>query len=207
MAASSLISQHGFGGLSMRMLAKEVGLTAPTLYGYFPSKAAVVEALAIEKVAIMRDFLLREAGDAEPGIPRLMAYARGYRRLALTWWAFYHMLLERPDSVAGEIVTQDEGTGRDLIRTVAEDVQAAIDQGVLGPVEPEQTILALWVTAHGFVSLELAGCPPFAALSAEEREAAYLQQMYAMLHGMATSASAVATGAPAALDPRQRLRF
>jgi AcrR family transcriptional regulator len=131
MAASTLISRHGLGGLSMRMLANEVGLTAPTLYGYFSSKEAVVAALTAEKVAIMRDYLLREAARTEPGLPRLMAFAKGYRRLALTGADFYHMFIGRTGSLAREIAiaAADESEGFDLIRTVAVDVQEAIDRG------------------------------------------------------------------------------
>jgi AcrR family transcriptional regulator len=188
MAASTLISQHGLGGLSMRMLAREVGLTAPTLYGYFSSKDAVVQALTADRVAIMRDYLQQEVADAEPGMPSLLAIVRGYRRLALNSADFYHMIIERTGPLAEGLAVGDGAQGIDLIRTVAVDVQVAIDRGELAPVDPEQTILALWVTAHGYVSLELAGSPPIMAHSEEDREQTYLQYIRAMLRGLEATA-------------------
>jgi AcrR family transcriptional regulator len=44
-AAWALIRQHGLAGLSMRDLAARVGLRAPSLYQYFPSKDAIYDAL------------------------------------------------------------------------------------------------------------------------------------------------------------------
>jgi AcrR family transcriptional regulator len=198
MAASALISRNGLVGLSMRVLAREVGLTAPTLYGYFPSKEAVVEALTVEKITIVREYLLRAVSDVEPGLARLLAYARAYRRLALSSADFYHMIMERTGPLAGAIATDegDEPEGHDLIRTVAEEIRHAVDKGELGPVDPEQVILSVWVTAHGYVSLELAGCPPVAFRSDEEREAAYLSSIEAMLRGLEVTSGATAIAHP-----------
>jgi AcrR family transcriptional regulator len=37
-----LIAEHGVAGASLRMLAKELGMSQPSLYHYFPSKDALV---------------------------------------------------------------------------------------------------------------------------------------------------------------------
>ena len=44
-AARELYEEKGIQGLSMRMIASRVGLPTMTLYGYFPSKMAIVRAL------------------------------------------------------------------------------------------------------------------------------------------------------------------
>lgn len=43
--ALRLFSEHGVEGASLRELARRVGLTQPSLYHYFPSKEALVEAI------------------------------------------------------------------------------------------------------------------------------------------------------------------
>jgi AcrR family transcriptional regulator len=40
--ALALISEHGIAGASLRKLAKELGMSQPSLYHYFPSKDALV---------------------------------------------------------------------------------------------------------------------------------------------------------------------
>src|SRR6266704_5325716 len=44
--AIQLADRHGLGGLSMRRLADELGITAMSLYGYVPSKAELLDVMA-----------------------------------------------------------------------------------------------------------------------------------------------------------------
>jgi TetR/AcrR family transcriptional repressor of nem operon len=45
-AATRIAQAHGYGGLSVRALAEEVGIKAPSLYHHFPSKADLAAAVA-----------------------------------------------------------------------------------------------------------------------------------------------------------------
>ncbi len=47
-AALELFAQHGFGGASMRELARRVGIRESSLYNHFPGKAAILEAIMRE---------------------------------------------------------------------------------------------------------------------------------------------------------------
>ena len=44
--AIELADRDGLGGLSMRRLAEELGITAMSLYGYVPSKAELLDVMA-----------------------------------------------------------------------------------------------------------------------------------------------------------------
>ena len=44
-AATLLLGERGYQGMSMRVLAQELGLSAPSLYHHFPSKAALLFAV------------------------------------------------------------------------------------------------------------------------------------------------------------------
>lgn len=44
-AAWELVREHGLAGLSLRDLARKVGMQAPSLYGYFPAKNAIYDAM------------------------------------------------------------------------------------------------------------------------------------------------------------------
>lgn len=46
--ALNLFAQHGFGGTSIRELARRVGLRESSLYNHFPGKAAILEAIMSE---------------------------------------------------------------------------------------------------------------------------------------------------------------
>lgn len=44
-AAKELAAEHGLAGISLRDLARRLGMAAPSLYGYFTSKTALYDAL------------------------------------------------------------------------------------------------------------------------------------------------------------------
>ena len=44
-AARTLFLKHGLRGTSMEAIAREAGIAKPTLYAYFPDKAAIFSAL------------------------------------------------------------------------------------------------------------------------------------------------------------------
>lgn len=71
-AAVRLIARHGFEAMTMRRLAEEIGLGAPALYRYFPTKQALLHDLLLGHM----DELLAAWADA-----RLPDYRSGAERL------------------------------------------------------------------------------------------------------------------------------
>lgn len=62
-AAQRLFSARGFRGTTMEAIASEVGMSKVTVYGYFPDKSSVFEAVAQHVAEAMRTSF-REALDA-----------------------------------------------------------------------------------------------------------------------------------------------
>ena len=61
-SALELVAEHGVTGASLRMLAKRLGMSQPSLYHYFPSKDALVSAV----VEYCADKMLAAALDLPP---------------------------------------------------------------------------------------------------------------------------------------------
>lgn len=84
-AAQSLILKHGLRGTSMEAIARDAGIAKPTLYAYFPDKAAVFAALIERMIAGWRgdiETALAGEGDAAQRIAAAMtAKYRAVRRL------------------------------------------------------------------------------------------------------------------------------
>lgn len=53
-AADRLLTEHGYDGMNMNMLAKEAGYSKATVYVYFESKDEIVCALCIDRLTLMR---------------------------------------------------------------------------------------------------------------------------------------------------------
>ncbi|MBP7701083.1 MAG: TetR/AcrR family transcriptional regulator [Phenylobacterium sp.] len=77
-AARELFAAEGVAGLSVRAIAKRAGMPAMTLYGYFPSKTAIVRALWSEAFApLFVELDAAEAAETEPAA-RLRKVAQAF---------------------------------------------------------------------------------------------------------------------------------
>ncbi|MCK9248025.1 MAG: TetR/AcrR family transcriptional regulator [Solirubrobacteraceae bacterium] len=78
--ASAIVTEDGFGALSMRRLADRCGVGAMTLYGYVRTKDELVAALAARR---MEGIEIPAADDGATWQDRVAAIARGVRRVLL----------------------------------------------------------------------------------------------------------------------------
>lgn len=84
-AAERHIAEHGPAALSLRAVARDLGMTVQALYHYFPNRDDLVTAL-IEKAyddlaAAVQDAV--DAGTDDPDLPRLVVATEGYRNWAV----------------------------------------------------------------------------------------------------------------------------
>jgi AcrR family transcriptional regulator len=130
-AAWALAREHGLAGLSLRDVAKAVGMQPPSLYGYFASKAAIYDAMFADGY---RQLL---AVRAELPIPRKVAdFKAGCR----TWFAFsiedpvrYQLLFQRtipgfePSEASMALATRALTWARDALSAIGVDHPRALD--------------------------------------------------------------------------------
>ncbi len=78
-AARQLVVRHGPTAISLRAIGRELGMSAPALYRYFPSLEALVMAVCSDVYDELRD-AVTAAGQATTGpAEQLLAMARGFR--------------------------------------------------------------------------------------------------------------------------------
>ncbi len=144
--ARDLLEREGADALTMRRLADEVGIRAPSLYKHLPNKAAVELAIVVtgfEDAAAV--FEAATHGAADP----LAAFIEAYRAFALAHPHMYRLMTERP------LPREQLPAGLEA-RTAAPLVRAA--------GSPERA-RAAWAFIHGMVILELNGRFPADALT------------------------------------------
>ncbi|WP_037825257.1 TetR/AcrR family transcriptional regulator [Streptomyces sp. NRRL B-1347] len=97
-AAEAQLSEHGPAALSLRAVARSLGMTVQALYHYFPSRDDLVTALIAKTyddlAAAMQDGL--DAAADEPGAPRLVAVAGAYRQWAIDHPERFQLLYGTP---------------------------------------------------------------------------------------------------------------
>ncbi len=192
------ITESGASSLSLRKIARELGITAPAIYNYFSDRDALVTALIIDAYASFGDCQHEaKASFPDPGqeVERLRATGIAYRQWALQYPHRYLLIFGSP--VPGYVPPMQEllpvmmrSLGA-LTGVIAElHAGGRLDaHGIPPPVaEPGHRLFTLmgsadpgmlsvysvamliWSRVHGIVSLEVTGqLPPFA----EDGEALY----------------------------------
>jgi TetR/AcrR family transcriptional regulator, repressor of fatR-cypB operon len=144
-AALRLVSRMGLHNTPMSAVAREAGVAAGTLYLYFPSKEAMLNALYLD-VLEDRDRSMR---------PRPTAEATASARDGL--WSFWHGLarwhLDRPD--ASNFAQQCKSSGilteetRDVERRKHAEGLTSFEQAVAAGQLREMSLHVFWALAVG----------------------------------------------------------
>lgn len=91
--ALRLFSQHGFEGASVRMIAREAGISLGLMYNYFESKEVLLIALFMKYRAPVQDSLAPEgSGDSLSTIT--LPLARSLRQQEAFWRLWYSLRLQ-----------------------------------------------------------------------------------------------------------------
>ncbi len=174
-AAGHLLRAEGPHALSTRRLAAAVGTSTQSIYTLFGAKDGVVRAMYREGFARLA---ARMRAVAQTDDPLLDLYNLGlaYRDAALASPHLYDVMFGRP---VAEFECDDDD--RVIARVTHESLRDGIARGVeAGWIvgDPDRIAIHLWVTSHGFVSLELAG---YLDGDAQEREDAHHELLVASL--------------------------
>ncbi len=183
------ITESGAAALSLRAIARELKITAPAIYNYFPDRDALVTALIIDAYTSFGDSQI-EARDAIPVenlTGRMRAVGVAYRKWAQTYPQRYQLIFGTPIpgyaapfmdvlpsgarslSASVSVIEQLRVAGKLNITTFPE-VKAEYKEsfevwkGYGGDVDILSLSVAMvvWSRVHGVVSLEIAGnLPPF----------------------------------------------
>jgi AcrR family transcriptional regulator len=179
--------EQGAAALSLRAIAREMGLSAPALYRYFPNRDALVTALIIDAYNSLADAML--AADQAQGAGdyngRFRAVASAYREWALDHRAEYALIYGTPipgyvapreetvlpaariTMIIGYILNEAYRDGKltipDAYLNISSDLQTHLDE--LAAMIPEEGVLpagvlltiTIFSRLHGLVWGELDG--------------------------------------------------
>jgi len=185
-AAARRLATDGLDGLSLRKVATDVGASTQAVYTHFGSKDDLVRAVVVEAFTRL-ETEIRSVPITHDPLVDLAGASVAYRRNALANAHLYRVMfslnpLALTDPARHEISGSDDDSveiGLGAFQAMVEQSARCVEAGVLVG-EPAQLALQIWATAHGVVSLELAGF-----LGAEaEAEAVYEAATGAMFAGL-----------------------
>ena len=159
-AATSILERTGSEyALSLRGIAREVGIAAPSISAHFSDLFEIIDAVTARETTVLYDALVQAALEADP-VERLLAICRAYLRYGTERPARYRMLFGRRWLDSWEergYVSPD--TGALIESSLALAVQAiaeCVAAGRSASVDPAYDVLVLWFALDGLVSVRAA---------------------------------------------------
>jgi AcrR family transcriptional regulator len=166
LVAERLFAERGSGTVTMRELARELGVSAMTPYRYFKDKDAILAAVranAFDAFAEALELAARTPGNAAE---RADAVGRAYLDFAFNQPHAYKLMFDLNQAEDGRF-PELERAGQRARLTMTGYMEALVAGGFLAG-DPEMLGQIFWATVHGLVVLHLAGKlkpkPDFATL-------------------------------------------
>lgn len=200
------IAEQGAPALSLRAIARELKITAPAIYNYFPDRDALVTALIIDAYTSFGDWQLQARDAVRRGNlrGRLKAIGLAYRKWAHSYPQRYQLIFGTPIpdyepprektfpasarsiSALFSVVEEIRAAGKlsqDSFPAVQKKYKAYYEEWkkYVGDIHGDALFAAMiiWSRVHGIVSLEIQGnLPPFG----EKGDALYLFELDMLAH-------------------------
>ncbi len=138
--------------LSLREIARNVGVSATAVYRHFPDKAALLGALCVVGDERLADAFAAAMSKAKPGLDAFNAMGRAYVRFALANPSLFRLMMS---AEAGH-VDASPSRGRDMLaRGIAE-----MGGGKASKALQDVRQLRAWSMVHGLAMLMLDGLVP-----------------------------------------------
>ncbi|MBN1449448.1 MAG: TetR/AcrR family transcriptional regulator [Anaerolineales bacterium] len=156
-AGTEILGSEGLGGLSLRKVAKQAGVSHAAPYAHFRDKQALIGAISTEgfKQLYSQIEAVKETYQTNPETLLIEAA-----------WAYVQFALNTPDrfKLMFSSVLDKEKAYPDFVeasqknfRQVVEIVEVCQGAEILKSGDSDLIALSLWGTVHGFISLLLEG--------------------------------------------------
>src|SRR5688572_31475761 len=156
--ALELIAREGPSAVSLRALARRLGVSHAAPANHFPDKAALFTAIAVEGFALLAEAIgdgVRQLGPDATAGQRFRAAGRAYTGFALAHPAHFAVMWQRDllHQDDPELAAAGDATFELLLGGVR-DIQA---EGWAAGADPQAVAWLAWSVVHGLAALWLGG--------------------------------------------------
>ena len=148
-AGLKALESQAIGDISLRQLAREVGVSPTAVYRHFPDKNALFNAIATSGIEQMAAWQQEAATSAQGN--GFAATGRAYVRWALANPALFRLVFGQCREV-GQTVFGDNAAAR-MLRSYAQEVTG-------NEADTQRLMLQAWAVVHGLAMLMLDGQLP-----------------------------------------------
>ncbi len=145
----------GYSSLSMRKIAKEIGVSATSIYLYFENKDHLVHTLIEESVEELSRAIEQSAAQKISTIDKFEAIIRGYVEFAMSnpeKYQVIYMVLSSEMSRYPKEKFRKARRGYALLESV---IKNGIEEGLMELDEARIAAYSIWAQLHGVISVVL----------------------------------------------------
>ncbi|MFN8662481.1 MAG: TetR/AcrR family transcriptional regulator [Thermomicrobiales bacterium] len=135
--------------LSLRAVAREAGVAAPSVYLQYENKEALIDAVVSRRFQQLADLVTVSIADEPDPYARLHRGCLAYIAFAQEHPSAYRMIFE----VKIPVLNPESPTGRDVFQILVDAVHACLPEGSGSPERAFRIATDIWVAMHGMVSL------------------------------------------------------
>lgn len=177
--AVEIVDEAGIESLSLRSLARDLGVSAPALYDHIDSKESLLRLMAREGYANLA--ARWERLDTQDVAAWIRATSHSYVAFALERPGLFSVMFRfRPAVVSGPGEVEDD-VATAVFEQALQVLTRAVDDGTLAAGTPIELALALWAAMHGAATVQ--------SMSPEMRDADWLVDLMVdgLMAGWSTS--------------------
>jgi AcrR family transcriptional regulator len=153
--ARTLVQADGVGQVSLRSVARSLGVTAPALYAYVTDYDELLAAVAEDEFHRLRERF--DAIDETDPVERIRALGRAYVRHARDEPQLHRLMFRFPPQLPAAGLPLSFGPATEVFAAALAPVEQAIAEDRLVVADPFVAALALWSAAHGVAEVLLMG--------------------------------------------------
>jgi AcrR family transcriptional regulator len=157
-AATQILTETGSEeAVTLRAVARAVGISAPSIYAHFEDRTAIVEAVVDQAFTDFRTAVVRGAEGIDDPVDRLRGGCAAYLDFAQRDRNRYRLLFERSDLIPDRPMSPVQA---ESFAFLVDAVQRCIDAGRSSSADATGDAAAIWTALHGYAVLHT-GLPGF----------------------------------------------
>lgn len=157
-AAREILAEEGYdSAITLRGVARRVGIAAPSIYPHFADAPSIVQAVVVEAFAELTAFIEQSVDGLADPVERLLAGCRAYIAFGIENPNVYKLLFDRNRELGGRSRQGRVPTESDLhdgpFDQLLVSIEACIGSGRSVAESAPRAALDVWVGMHGLVML------------------------------------------------------
>jgi len=150
------LEKEGPAAVSMRRVARAVGITPMAIYNHFPSREALLKKVTDAEFQKLLDFFA--ARQKRKSLEQRLFYLMdGYLDYALARSRIFDYVFSRPRANARRFPEDFRTRQSPTLNPIADAVAEAMKAGLLRKDDVWEVALEFWAHAHGYITLYRAG--------------------------------------------------